>query len=53
MVLNDEASDEAHYAGYMRYLLRKYPVVAEAVNIVNNHKDDLGLPLGFCWNFKF
>ncbi len=52
-VLNSEASDEAHYAGYMRYLLRKYPEITEAVNIVNNYKEDLGQPAGFCWCFKF
>lgn len=53
MVLKSEASDEAHYAGYMRYLLRKYSEVKDAVNIVNNHKDDLGIPKGFQWSFNF
>jgi uncharacterized protein (TIGR02646 family) len=53
MVLNDEASDDAHFAGYMRYLLRKYVEVKDAVAIVNSHKDDLGIPGGFQWSFSF
>lgn len=53
MVLNDEASDEAHYAGYMRYLLRKYSEVKDAVMIVNTHKDDIGIQGGFQWSFCY
>lgn len=52
-VLNSEASDDAEYAGYMRYLLRKSKEVKEAVTIVNNHKDDLDIPSGFIWSFKY
>lgn len=53
MVLNGEAYDDAEYAGYMRYLLRKSTEVKNAVLIVNVHKDDLGLPDGFEWSFNF
>ena len=52
-LLNSEASDDAHYAGYMRYLLRKYGEIRDAVNIVNFHKDALGIPSGFVWSFTF
>lgn len=52
-ILNEEAGDNAEYAAYMRYLLRKYPEIRDAVNIINAHKDELGLPTGFKWNFKF
>lgn len=52
-LLNSEASDDAHYAGYMRYLLRKYGEIRDAVNIVNSHKDVLGISSGFHWNFTF
>jgi len=52
-LLNNEASDDAHYAGYMRYLLRKYGEIRDAVNIVNSHKDVLGISSGFHWNFTF
>lgn len=51
--LNKEASDDAHYAGYMRYLLRKYSEITEAVSIVCVHKNDLGIPTGFQWSFNF
>lgn len=51
--LDKEACDEAEYAGYMRYLLRKNDVIKTAVAIVNNHKDDLGIPSGFHWSFSF
>lgn len=51
--LDKEASDEAEYAGYMRYLLRKHDVVKVAVAIVNNHKDELGIPAGFQWSFNY
>lgn len=51
--LSQEASDGAEYAGYMRYLLRKFPVIKEAVDIINMHKDDLGLLDGFIWSFDF
>ena len=51
--LSQEASDDAEYAGYMRYLLRKYSVIKEAMDIINIHKDDLGLPEGFKWSFIF
>ena len=53
MVLNKEAAEDAQYAGYMRYLLRKYSEISEAVSIINIHKDDLGLPDGFRWSFIF
>ena len=52
-VLNSEASDDAQYAGYMRYLLRKYSEIREAVSIINTHKEDLGLPDGFKWSFSY
>ena len=51
--LSQEAAEDAEYAGYMRYLLRKYSVVKEAVDIINIHKDDLGLPNGFEWSFNY
>lgn len=53
VVLNSEASDDAQYAGYMRYLLRKYCEIREAVTIINTHKEDLGLPDGFKWSFNY
>ena len=52
-LLSQEASDESKYAGYMRYLLRKYPIIKEAVELINIHKDDLGLTNGFQWSFVF
>lgn len=52
-VLDDESSDEARYAGYMRFLLRKFEEIKIAVTIVNAHKDDLGIPRGFQWSFSF
>ena len=51
--LSQEASDDAEYAGYKRYLLRKFTVIKEAVDIINIHKDDIGLPDGFKWSFIF
>ena len=51
--LDKEASDEAEYAGYMRYLLRKHDIIKTAVAIVNKHKDELGIPSGFQWSFAF
>lgn len=53
VVLNNEAADDAQYAGYMRYLLRKYCEIGEAVNIINSHKDELGIPNGFKWCFNY
>lgn len=52
-ILNHEACDEAQYAGYMRYLLRKYSDIREAVNIIDAHKEDLGIPDGFKWSFIY
>jgi uncharacterized protein (TIGR02646 family) len=52
-ILNDEAGDNAEYAAYMRYLLRKYQKIKEAVTIINVHSDELGLPCGFKWSFNY
>lgn len=52
-ILNKEADDNAEYAAYMRYLLRKYSEIKEAVNIIYAHKDELGLPTGFKWSFDY
>ena len=51
--LNKEASDDAEYAGYMRFLLRKYDVIKSAVAVIDAHKDELGIPAGFQWSFAF
>ena len=51
--LDKEACDEAEYAGYMRYLLRKHDVVKDAVAIVDKHRGELGIPDGFHWSFIF
>ena len=51
--LNKEAADDAQYAGFIRYLLRKYDAIKQAVAIINAHKVDLGLPDGFIWSFEF
>lgn len=51
--LKIEASDDAQYAGFMRYLLRKSEEVHDAVEIINNHKSDLGLSNNFDWGFSF
>ncbi|MBQ4387906.1 MAG: hypothetical protein II822_09930 [Prevotella sp.] len=53
ITLKNEASDDAQYAGFMRYLLRKSPEVRDAVQIVNQHKDDIGLANDFDWGFSF
>ena len=52
-ILNEEADENAEYAAYMRYLLRKYPKIKDAVNIIYAHKDELGLPTGFKWSFDY
>lgn len=52
-ILSEEAGDNAEYAAYMRYLLRKYPEIKDAVSIINAHKDELGLPIGFKWTFNY
>ena len=51
--LRAEASDNAQYAGFMRYLLRKSSEVREAVMIINQHKEDIGLSSDFDWGFRF
>lgn len=53
LVLDGEASDDAEYASYMRFLLRKYCEIKDAVAIINLHKNELALPNGFVWSFKF
>lgn len=53
MILKGESCDDARYAGYMRYLLRKYVEVRDAMAIVNKHKVELGIPGGFQWDFVF
>lgn len=53
LCLKEEASDDALYAGFMRYLLRKCCEVREAVMIINQHKRDLGLSSDFDWGFGF
>ena len=52
-ILSEEAGDDAEYAAYMRYLLRKYAEIKDAVNIINAHKDELGLSGGFKWSFDY
>lgn len=47
------ASEEAEYAGYIRYLLRKFSTVKDAVSIINQHKDFVGLINDFDWGFDF
>ena len=49
--LKNEASDEAQYAGFMRYLLRKSSEVQNAVQIINQHKMDVGLADDYDWGF--
>ena len=49
--LKTEASKEAKYAGFMRYLLRKYRVIDDAVKLVNQNKSYLGLSADFDWGF--
>lgn len=51
--LKNEAADDAQYAGFMRYLLRKSPEIRNAMMIVNQHKTDFGLVNDFDWGFKF
>lgn len=51
--LDEEASNDAEYAAFMRYLLRKYDEVKDAVKVIDAHKDELGLSNGFQWCFKF
>lgn len=53
MGLKNEAADDAQYAGFMRYLLRKSSEVHDAVLIINQHKTDLGLSDDFDWGFNF
>lgn len=51
--LKQEAADDSQYAGYMRYLLRKFNEIRNAVTIINNHKEDLGLATDFDWGFNY
>lgn len=49
--LKNEASDDAQYSGFMRYLIRKSPEIHDAVQIINKHKVELGLSDDFNWGF--
>lgn len=49
--LKREASHDAQYAGFMRYLLRKNEVVQDAVDLINLRKSDIGLSADFDWGF--
>ena len=51
--LNLQASEHKQYAGYMRYLLRGSIYVKEAVDIINSHSADLGVPAPYPWRFKY
>lgn len=51
--LKKEASNDAKYSGFMRYLLRDYEVIRNAVALVNQHKSELGLIDDFDWGFDF
>lgn len=51
--LKKESSNEAKYSGFMRYLLRKSETVKSAVDLVNQHKSDVGLTNDFDWGFVF
>lgn len=53
LCLKDEASDEAQYAGFMRYLIRKSQEIHEAEEIVNQHKGEIGISSDFDWGFNF
>ena len=53
IVLKNEVANEAQYAGFMRYLLRKSSEVHDAVWIINQHKTELGLSNDFYWGFNF
>lgn len=52
VTLRTEAKDDAQYAGFMRYLLRKSEEIRDAVLIVNSHKEALGLNNDFDWGFS-
>ena len=51
--LSQMASPDAEYAGYMRYLLRKFEVIREAVSIINSYPNDLVPDTAFEWGFRF
>lgn len=50
-LLKEEASINAEYAAYMRYLLRKFAAIRQAIEIINQYSGDLvpntGFDLGF------
>ena len=51
--LKSEACSDKEYAGYMRYLLRKFDVIREATNILNLYRNDLVPNTGFEWGFRY
>lgn len=53
ITLKNEASDDAQYAGFMRYLLRKSSDVRDAVIIINKHRALLGMVTDFDWGFNY
>jgi uncharacterized protein (TIGR02646 family) len=45
--LKAESADTEPYAGFLRYTLKTNKVVESAINLINAHKNELGLSKGF------
>lgn len=43
----------SNYAGYMRYLVRESYLIRESMDIINSHKEALGLTADFSWGFSY
>lgn len=52
-ILKSEASVDSEYAGYTRYLLRKFDEIRQSVAIVNLYPNDLVPDTGFDWGFVY
>ena len=53
--LRSMAQDSEQYSGYIRFLLRKYSIISEALIRVNSHKSELGIAngSGYDWGFSY